>query len=93
VHDTVAHDTVAHDTVAHDTVAHDTTSCGNNYCEKGESCDGVATADGGVATIACPNDCPSLKTGASSGRYCCVEGVCVGPGCSAAPAPDCKPEP
>ncbi len=48
---------------------------GDGVCGAGESCDG---RDG---TVACEADCAGRHTGKPSGRYCYVEGVCVGEGC------------
>jgi hypothetical protein len=55
--------------------------CPNGTCELNESCDGRN------ATIDCPQDCPGLTTGNPSGRYCCVNGVCIGDGCPVAGCP------
>lgn len=48
--------------------------CGDGVCAAGESCDG---RDG---TVVC-DDCAGRLTGKPSGRYCYVEGICVGEGC------------
>ena len=49
-------------------------TCGDGICDVGESCDG---RDG---TTAC-SDCPGKTNGKPSGRYCYVEGTCVGAAC------------
>lgn len=51
------------------------TDCGDGVCGVGESCDG---RDG---TSECNADCAGRSTGKPSGRYCEVEGVCIGSGC------------
>lgn len=48
--------------------------CGDGICGDGESCDGRN------GTVAC-GDCPGRTGGKVSGRYCYVEGACVGAGC------------
>jgi secreted trypsin-like serine protease len=52
-----------------------TTDCGDGVCGAGESCDGRN------GTAKC-SDCAGKPKGKPSTRYCFVEGVCEGPGCS-----------
>jgi hypothetical protein len=48
--------------------------CGDGICGAGESCDGRG------ATDVC-SDCNGKLNGKKSGRFCEVEGICVGKGC------------
>jgi secreted trypsin-like serine protease len=50
-------------------------TCGDGVCGVGESCDGQA------GTTECTLDCDGKTNGKPSGRYCYVEGTCVGDGC------------